>query len=501
MEQKMQELRSRLTEIFDLSAARAILSWDQATYLPPGAAEARGRQMATLSRLAHDKFVDPAIGRLLDALRPYEESLSYDSDDAALLRVTRRDYERLTQVPAAFVAEWADHRAKSYSAWAEARPKNDFSGMEPYLEKMLDLSRRYSEFFPGYDHVADPLIALGDYGMKAETVRDLFSRLRAELVPLVSTISAQPPADDACLRQPFSEKGQEAFFQEVIRDFGYDYQRGRHDVTAHPFTTSFSTSDVRITIRYRDNYLGDALFSALHEAGHAMYGQGINPAYEGTPLASGTSSGVHESQSRLWENIVGRSLGFWRTYYPRLQAIFPKELGSLSLDTFHRAINKVGRSLIRTDADEVTYNLHVMIRFDLELALLEGKLAVRDLAEAWNARYESDLGIVPPDDRDGVLQDVHWYSYRIGGMFQGYTLGNILSASFYGAALQAHPGIPSEIEDGRFDTLHNWLRENIYHHGRKYTAEELVQRVTGHPLSIEPYINYLRDKYGSLYDL
>ncbi len=501
MEQKLGELRSLLMEVSDLRAAGSVLYWDQATYLPPGAAEARGRQMATLSRLAHEKFTDPAIGRLLDDLRPHGESLPFDSDDAGLLRVTRRDYERLTQVPASFMAEWTDHRAKSYTAWAKARPENDFAGMEPYLEKTLDFSRRYSEFFPGYDHIADPLIAIADFGMKAETVRDLFSQLREQLVPLVSAITAQPPADDACLRQPFSEEGQEAFFQEVIQAFGYDYQRGRHDVTAHPFTTGFSINDVRITVRYRDKYLGDALFSAFHEAGHAMYGQGNNPAYEGTPLVGGSSSGVHESQSRLWENIVGRSLSFWRYYYPRLQAIFPEELGRVSLATFHRAINKVESSLIRTDADEVTYNLHVMIRFDLELALLEGKLAVRDLADAWNARYRSDLGLAPPDNRDGVLQDMHWYYARIGGMFQGYTLGNIMSALFYGAALQAHPEIPAEIEEGAFDTLHTWLRENIYQHGRKYTTEELVQRVTGGPLHIEPYVSYLRNKYSTLYEL
>lgn len=501
MKQKLQELRSRLTEVSDLRAAEAILYWDQATYLPPGAAEARGRQMATLSRIAHERFVDPVIGRLLEDLQPYEESLPYDSDDAALLRVTRRDYERQTRVPASFVAEWTDHKAGSYNAWTRARPENDFRGMEPYLEKMLDYSRRYSEFFPGYDHIGDPLIAIGDYGMKAESVRSLFSQLREALVPLVSTILGQAPVDDTCLRQSFTEEGQESFFQDVIRAFGYDYHRGRHDVTAHPFTTSFATSDVRITVRYRRDYLGDAIFSAFHEAGHAMYEQGINAAYDGTPLARGTSSGVHESQSRLWENLVGRSRGFWQQYYPRLQVIFPRELGTVPLDSFYRAINKVEQSLIRTDADEVTYNLHVMIRFDLELALLEGVLSVRDLAEAWNARYESDLGIVPPDHRDGVLQDVHWYYGRIGGMFQGYTLGNILSALFYDAALQDHPDIPDEIEEGRFDTLHTWLRKHIYQHGRKYTAEELVQRVTGGPLRIQPYVDYLRGKYDSLYDL
>jgi carboxypeptidase Taq len=249
----------------------------------------------------------------------------------------------------------------------------------------------------------------------------------------------------------------------------------------------------------KEDDLGDALFSTMHEAGHALYEQGIHPDYEGTPLARGTSAGVHESQSRLWENLVGRSRGFWQCFYPQLQAVFPDQLGSVPLETFYRAINKVERSLIRTDADEVTYNLHVMIRFDLELALLEGSLAVRDLPEAWRERYRADLGIVPPDDRDGVLQDVHWYHGSIGGGFQGYTLGNILSAQFFDSAVRAHPEIPTQIAQGEFVTLHTWLKENLYQHGRKYTAPEIIERATGEPLTITPYIRYLKTKYGELY--
>jgi carboxypeptidase Taq len=245
--------------------------------------------------------------------------------------------------------------------------------------------------------------------------------------------------------------------------------------------------------------LSESLFSTLHEAGHGIYEQGIRKELEGTPLGHGTSAGVHESQSRLWENLVGRSLGFWKYYYPRLQAVFPDPLGPVSLETFYRAINKVSRSLIRTDADEVTYNLHVIIRFGLELDLLEGKVAVRDLAQVWRERYTADLGITPPDDRDGVLQDVHWYSGPIGGAFQGYTLGNILNAQFYEAALRAQPEIPAQIEQGEFGALHGWLKENIYQHGSKFTASELVERVTGGPMRIEPYIRYLRGKYGELY--
>jgi carboxypeptidase Taq len=499
MEKKLQALKARLIEISDLNNAAAVLGWDQATYMPPGGAEARGRQMATLAKLSQEKFIDPAIGKLLDDLRPYEESLLYDSDDASLIRVTRRDYERAIKVPPEFVGRFSAHSSESYQAWTEARPANDFARLRPLLEKTLDLSREMANFFPGYEHIADPLIDFADYGMKAASVRALFAKLREKTVPIVQAIASQAPADDSCLKRSYPEAGQIAFSELTIKRLGYDYTRGRMDKTHHPFTTEFSIGDVRITTRVQKNRLGDCLFSAIHEAGHAMYEQGIDKAYEATPLAGGASAGVHESQSRLWENVVGRSRGFWEYFYPELQKTFPEQLKDISLETFYRAVNKVERSLIRTDADEVTYNLHVMLRFDFELQMLEGKLAVKDLPEAWHERFEADFGIRAPDDRDGVLQDVHWFASVIGGVFQGYTLGNVLGAQFYAAALRAHPEIPDDMRKGKFETLHTWLIENIYKHGRKYTAAELVQRVTGGPISIDPYIHYLRTKYGELY--
>ena len=502
MEAKFQELKTRLLEVDDISSAAGLLYWDQSTYMPPGGAAARGRQMATLSRLAHEKFTDPAVGKLLDALVPYEESLAYDSDEASLIRVTRRDYERAIKIPSEFMAEVTSHTSESYQVWTEARPANDFERVRPYLEKTLDYSRQAANFFPGYDHIADPSIESSDYGMKAAEVSRVFAELREELVPLVSAITSQEPADDSCLHQYFPEEKQLAFGLEVAKQFGYDLNRGRQDKTHHPFMTKFSLGDVRITTRTKENFLGDALFSTLHETGHALYEQGIRMDLEGMPLAGGTSSGVHESQSRLWENLVGRSRGFWHHYYPKLQSVFPEQLGSVSGDTFNRAINKVECSLIRTNADEVTYNLHVMLRFDFELALLEGNLEIRDLPNAWRERFEADFGIVPSDDKDGVLQDVHWYFGLIGGSFQGYTLGNILASQFYTSAFKAHPEIPAEIKSkGEFNTLHNWLKENLYQHGSKYTAPEIIERATGSPLSIKPYMAYLRLKYGHFYNL
>lgn len=502
MDKKLRELRRRLQEINDLQLAARLLSWDLRTYMPSGGAQARGRQLATLKRLAHNKQVDPALGRLLDDLLAHSSSLAYESDEASLIRIARRDYEQAVNVPPEFVAESATLFNDSYQAWLTARPDNNFSAVQPYLERNLDLSRQYADFFPGYDHIADPLIDRTDYGMKARAISDLFKDLREQLLPLREEISRRKEVDDACLHQFYPEDEQLAFGQEIIKSFGYDFTRGRVDKTRHPFMTMFSVNDVRITTRVYERDLGQALFSTLHEAGHALYQLGSNQQFEGTPLVWGASSGVHESQSRLWENLVGRSRQFWEHFYPRLQTVFPDQLSAFSLDDFYRAINKVKPSLIRTDADEVTYNLHVMIRFDLELALLEGRLAIKDLPDAWHARYEQDLGVHAPDDRDGVLQDVHWFGhYYIGGAFQGYTLGNILSALFFERAVEAQPGIKEEIFHGHFDSLHGWLRENIYQHGRKFTATELVQRISGEELTIKPYMRYLWSKYGPIYDL
>ncbi len=500
MEARMAELRTRLMEIADLGSANAVLGWDQATYMPEGGGAARSRQSALLGKLAHERATDPALGHLLDDLTAYAESLPYDHDDAALIRVARRDFDKATQIPTALIAAFYEHTGNLYDTWTRARPANDFSMVRDGLARTLDFSRQMAACFP-HQHIADPLIDMSDPGMTAETVRALFAELRAQLVPLVEAIAAQPPIDNSFLHRHYPADAQIAFGEAVIRAYGYDFTRGRQDLTHHPFMTRFSSGDCRITTRIREDFLIDALFSTLHEAGHALYELGIDPAYDASPLGGGTSAGVHESQSRLWENLVGRSLAFWRHYFPQLQARFPEQLNGVTVDQFYRAVNRVARSLIRVDADEVTYNLHVMIRFDLELELLEGTLSIDDLPEAWRARCTRDLGITPPDDRDGVLQDVHWYGGQIGGSFQGYTIGNLISAQVYESALAAHPSIPDEIGQGQFGTLHTWLRENIYRHGSKFTAEELVQRVTGRPLEVAPLMRYLTGKYSAIYGL
>ncbi len=495
------ELKARLLEIDDLNGAASLLRWDQTTYMPPGGAAARGRQTATLSRLAHEKFTDAAVGKLLDQAEREVATLPADSDDAALVRVTHRLYEQAVRVPVSLVAEFNEHAALIYQAWTVARPANDFAAVRPLLEKTLELSRRQAECFPGYASIMDPLIDVYDHGMTAASVREVFGALRQRLVPIVRAITSRAAADDSCLKQFAPEADQLAFGLDVVKAYGFDFERGRQDKTHHPFMTKFALGDIRITTRVREDDLTDALFSTLHECGHALYEQGIRMELDGTPLATGTSSGIHESQSRLWENLVGRSRGFWEHFYPRLQKAFPTQLGGVSPDAFYRAINKVERSLIRVDADEVTYNLHVMLRFDLELDLLEGRLAVKDLARTWRERFEADFGIPVPDDRRGVLQDVHWYSGPIGGVFQGYTLGNIMSAQFFATAVKAHPSIPAEIARGEFSTLRTWLQRNIYQHGAKLTTSELLQRTTGGGMSIEPYLDYLWGKYQPLYSL
>ncbi len=502
---KFLQLKNKLAIVHDLNRAAAVLSWDNETYMPPGGAQARAQQMGTLLSLAHEKFTADEIGQLLDDLKTYEASLPYDSDDASLLRFARREYEKKTRVPAEFVARQTETQALSYNTWVQARPQSDFNAVIPWLEKILDLSREYSSFFPNGSnenhHVADALIDLGDPQMSAADIRRVFGELREQLRPIVRAITSQPPADDSCLRQFFPESQQLKFALDVAQQLGYDLQRGRQDKTAHPFMTHFSIGDVRITTRVQEYDWSEAFFSTIHEAGHAMYGQGHARSLERTMLAEGTSSGVHESQSRLWENLVARSKNFWESFYPKLQDAFPSQFENVSLETFYRAVNKVEPSLIRTDADEVTYNLHVMMRFEFELQMLEGKLAIRDLPDAWDETITRDVGVTPPNLANGVMQDVHWYAGDIGGMFQGYTLGNILSAQFFDAALRAHPDIPEQIRRGEFSTLHGWLQENIYAHGSKFLPNELIRRVTGAELNIKPYIAYLRRKYGELYEL
>jgi carboxypeptidase Taq len=493
MRERYDELSERLAEIADLQAAASVLYWDQATYLPPKGAAGRGRSMAALSKVVHQKFTDDRVGTLLEMLTPW--AAAQNDNEAAVIRCVQRRYDRSVRLPADYSGRVAAHRSLAYQAWQEARPANDFNSLIPILEKTLELSQEYASYFPECEHPADPFIDGPDPGMSTESIRTAFAELRAELVPLVDAFCASSTRDDSVLHQAFDTDRQLAFSRRVAKQLGFDFDRGRMDLTAHPFMTNFGLDDVRITTRVDPEFFGDCLYSTIHETGHAMYEQGVSRSLERSPLCGGTSMGVHESQSRLWENMVGRSQEFWEYWLEPARSEFP-QLGDISPAGMFAAVNAAKRSQIRTEADELTYNLHIMIRFDLEVAMLEGKLVIRDLRDAWNARYESDLGLTPDSDANGVLQDVHWFHGHIGGMFQGYTLGNIMAAQFYETALARHPEIPQQITRGEYGTLHGFLRSEIYQHGETFLPDELLPRVTGRALSTGPYMRYLRSKFS-----
>lgn len=498
MGEKLERLREIMGEVSDVKSTTGLLSWDQQTYMPAGGNEARGHHLATLSKIGHELATSDEVGRLISDLKEEYAGADEASDDAAMIRVAARDYDKEARVPADFIVEQALVTSRAFEAWAEARAKSDFSVFRPHLEKVVELVRRYTTFFPPSDHPYD--ILLDDYepGMKTAEVQAIFGDLRPKQVELIRAIRSRPQVNDNFLQRKYNQQKLWEFSANVTKAFGYDWTRGRMDKAPHPFESSFSVNDVRITNRFEpDNPLA-TLFSAMHESGHAMYEQGINPAYERTALAHGTSLAVHESQSRMWENLVGRSLPFWEFFYPKLKAVFPSQLAGVGLKNFHKAINKVEPSFIRVNADEATYNLHIMLRLELEIGMVEGKIAVGDLPDIWNSRMHEYLGVTPPDNSQGVLQDIHW-SYGSIGYFSTYALGNLISAQLWERINDDIGGLADEIRKGRFEELLAWLRSNIHKHGRKYNPQDLVQKVTGSRITSEPYIRYLTRKYSEIY--
>ena len=498
MEEKLEKLKTILAELSDLGAASALMSWDQQVNMPPGGAEARGDQLSTLQKLIHQKGITPEVGQLIEDLSLAVEDLDPDSDEARLVKVAKRNYEQAIKVPPEFTAEFAKVTTAAFSAWAEARETDDFSKFQPYLEKIIDLAHRFVEYFAPYNHVYDPLLDQFEPGMKTADVKSIFDALRPPQVELIQAIVDRPQLDDLFLHQNFNEDKQWDFGVEVITKFGYDWQRGRQDKSAHPFTINFARDDVRITTRIDPEYLGSALFGTMHECGHGLYELGSAPRYERSPLAGGASLAIHESQSRMYENLIGRSLPFWEYFYPSLQTYFPAQLGDIELNTFYRGINKVEPSLIRVEADEATYNLHIMLRLELEFALMEGALDVKDLPDAWNTKIEEYLGVTPPNDALGVLQDVHWSGGMVG-YFSTYALGNLISVQLWEQMQNDIPDLEEQIRKGKFAELLQWLVTNIHQHGKKYEPLELVKRVTGSPIDAAPYLRYLKAKYSEIY--
>jgi carboxypeptidase Taq len=501
MGEQFEHLKQRLHDIANVHAALSLLEWDQQTHMPPGGAAARAEQSATLSRLEHDLFVSDGTGELLQAAADEVKDYPTDSEEFNLVRVTQRDYDQQRKIPPALITEMARHGSAAYHAWVQARASNDFGAFAPFLEKTVDLSRQVAGHLGYEDQLYDALLDQFEPGMKTAHVQAMFTEVREQLVPLVRAIAEQgQPIDDSFMHGTFDAARQAELSTLTATAVGYDFSRGRIDTTAHPFEISFSRNDVRITTNYVPDYFPAAFFSTLHESGHGMYEQGIGENLEGTLLCAGTSLGVHESQSRLWENVVGRSRLFWQHFYPRVQRIFPDQFGAIDSEQFYRAINRVEPSLIRIDADEVTYNLHIMLRLEMELALLSGDLSVADAPAAWNDKMDAYLGLRPPTNALGILQDVHW-SQGMMGYFSTYSLGNFLSVQFYEAAVRAHPEIPDEIGRGQFDTLRGWLTENIYRYGRTFDPNDLVIRATGEPMQSRSYMAYLQTKFGELYGL
>jgi carboxypeptidase Taq len=492
----IEALNKRLAGVNALGAALGLMSWDQQTHMPSGGAPARAQHMGQLGRMVHEMFVAEETQSLLAQA---EEETDPESLDGALLRNVRRGMDLATKVPSALVERKTFLGAQGHEVWVEARMANDFARFLPVLEEMFQISRQEADCLGFAEHPYDALLDRYEQDAKASDVRTMFEELKAFTVPLLREIQASSvKVDNSLLEGEWPVDRQRTFTERLAKEVGYDFSRGRQDEAPHPFCSGWSIGDVRITTRYLRR-LDSAIFSTLHECGHAMYEQGSPMEWDLTPLAGGVSLGVHESQSRLWENIVGRSLPFWERFLPELQELFPGMAG-VDAERFYRMINMVEPSLIRVEADELTYNLHILVRFELECDLLTGELAIKDLPSAWNAKFEAYLGIVPPSDSDGCLQDVHWSGGMVG-YFPTYTMGNLLSHQIWQTLRKDLGDTDALIREGKFDAIHGWLTERIYAQGSRYTPADLVRRVTGKPMAATDYCEGMRAKFGHLYAL
>ncbi len=496
MSDALTELRERLAEIADLNAAGGLLGWDQQTMMPERAAPQRAEQLGTLGKILHERFTDDAIGRLLD-----DAVAEPGSTDEALVRVTRRDWEKARRVPSELAAELARAGALGHAAWVDARERSDFAAFLPSLRRNVELKLRYVECFEGFDDPYDVLLDDYEEGMTSAEVDALFAELRAGLVPLIAAIAERADAVDATpLHGDFPVEGQRELVGRVLRQLGWSADGWRLDEAAHPFATSFGPGDVRLTTRYDRSYVGMALYGGIHEFGHGLYESQVDPALARTPLGEGVSLGVHESQSRLWENIVGRGRPFAGWLHGQLRDVFPSQFAAVLAEDYFRAVNKVQPSLIRVEADEATYGLHIILRFELERAMIAGTVALEDLPEAWNARMKEYLGVSVPDDAQGVLQDVHWSGGDIG-YFATYALGNLIGAQLWERARVDLPGLDASLAAGDGSSLREWLGSHVHRWGRTYPPRELVARVVGGPIAVQPFLDYLDAKLRPIYGL
>lgn len=484
-------------KVADLNNASAVLGWDQEVYMPPKGADFRARQLATLASMAHEIATGTQMGDVLNAL-----STAGDLSDTERANVqrSREDYEKNSKLPSDFVEALSRQTSECFNAWLEARHANDFGIFAPSLGKMVDLKRQQASLY-GYDaHPYDALLDEYEKGITVATLDNVFDGIKKELPPMLDKIRSAAQVDDSLFYRHYPTGAQWDFSMDVLRKMGYDLEAGRQDISEHPFTTSFAPTDVRVTTRVSEDNFASLLWSSIHEGGHALYEQGLPTSEYGLPLGAAASLGIHESQSRLWENCVGRSREFWSHFFPALQGYFPQQLADVTATDFFKACNKVEPSFIRTEADEVTYHFHVLIRYELEKALLEGNLQVDGLPSAWNELYRKYLGITPPDAVRGVIQDVHW-SHGMFGYFPTYTLGSFYGVQFFAKAKEEISGLQQQIAAGETSQLLAWLREKVHRHGRRFTSEELCTQITGEGLNFSYFKNYIQEKYANVYNI
>jgi carboxypeptidase Taq len=493
-----EELHTRRLDVGNLHAAAAELEWDQEVYVPSAGGPARGRQLATLNAQAHALFAAPEVADLLGHTR---EQAGLTPDQAAMLEEIAYDYARASRIPGSLIRRFSKARSAAYQAWLEARGRSDFALFLPHLKALIELCREKAECLGYEDTPYDALLEDYERGMttaRLKPVFELLARRQSDLVARIGRVSGKEAAP--WLRQRWDTARQWEFTERVLRDMGFDFKAGRQDRSAHPFTTNFSIHDVRITTRLSEDDFFSALFSSVHEGGHALYEQGFREEDEGTLLASAPSLGIHESQSRLWENVIGRSLPFWRHYLPALRALYPGQLDRVDAEDLFKAANRVSPSLIRVEADECTYNLHIILRFELEVALIEGKLEAEDVPSAWNEKIKHYLGLEVPNDAMGCLQDIHW-SHGSFGYFPTYALGNLYAAQLLATMQRDIPGLWEEIGRGAFGACLDWLREKVHRIGRRKTAVEIIREATGADTGPDAFLDYLESKYASLYNL
>lgn len=507
---------TRLTELCReaarLRAIGAVMAWDQETYMPPGGADARAEQLSLIARLQHEAGTSIALGEALAACEADERLAAGDTHESANIRELRRDYDKRTKVPAKLVSDLAEACSRAQHAWKSARADSDFAAFRPWLDRVLELSREKARCLAdGKGELYDALIDQYEPGVKASQIEAVFTPLRKQISDLVRTIAENgtPPSTEV-LERPVSPAKQESFGKFVAGACGFDFTRGRLDVTTHPFCEGIGPGDTRLTTRYREASWTDSFYGILHEMGHGLYEQGLPlggahgmghvPNQFGLPCGEAVSLGIHESQSRLWENAVGRSRAFWTWALPHAKEHFGAVMGDQTPESMARAVNTAEPSLIRVEADEGTYNLHIMIRFGLERALISGDLTTGDLPGAWNEAYKEALGLDVPSDREGCLQDVHW-SFGLIGYFPTYTLGNLYAAQFWEKARQDNPDLDEQISQGNFAPLLSWFRSRIHIHGRRYSPAQLCERATGRPLSAEPLVSQLKAKLYPVYGI